>query len=104
MAKTYPQELRDRVLAAYDRGMKTQQIAELFLVSKAWARRVKQRQRETGRTTPLPRGGVTVIKVDPGKLRQLVATHPDATAAELQGKLGVGCSVSAVAGRCGGMA
>ena len=29
MAKPYPQELRDRVLAAYDRGMKTRQIAEL---------------------------------------------------------------------------
>ena len=35
MAKPYPQELRDRVLAAYDRGMKTKAIATLFQVSPA---------------------------------------------------------------------
>jgi len=96
MARTYPQALRDRVLAAYDRGMKTQQIADVFLVSKAWARRVKQVRRETGRTAAMPRGGATLIKVDPDRLRQLVAEHPDATAAELHALLGVDCSVSAV--------
>lgn len=96
MAKTYPQELRDRVLAAYDRGMRTQQIADVFQVSKAWARRVEQVRRETGRTTPLPRGGVTVVKVDPDRLRELVGAHPDATAAELHALLAVDCSVSAV--------
>lgn len=30
------QDLRDRVLAAYDRGIKTRPIANLFLVSPAW--------------------------------------------------------------------
>lgn len=60
MAKPYPQELRDRVLAAYDRGMKTRQIATVFQVSPAWTRRLKQRRRETGQTPPRPRGGVTV--------------------------------------------
>jgi transposase len=96
MARTYPQELRDRVLAAYDRGMKTRQIADVFLVSKAWARRIKQVRRQTGRITALPRGGVTVVKVQPDRLRELVAQHPDATAAELHALLGVQCSVSAV--------
>ena len=96
MAKTYPQELRDRVLAAYDRGMKTQQIAELFLVSKAWARGVKQRKQESGLTTALPRGGAMNVKIDHDRLRALVAQHPDATAAELHAKLGVDCGVSAV--------
>jgi len=96
MAKTYPQELRDRVLAAYDRGMKTKQIADTFLVSPAWARGVKQRRRETGRTTAKPRGGATVIKIDPDRLRELVAEHPDATAAEYRALLAVACGVSAV--------
>ena len=96
MAKTYPQELRDRVLAAYDRGMKTKQIADTFLVSRAWARGVKQRRRETGQATAKPRGGATVIKINPGRLRELVAEHPDATAAELHALLGVDCGVSAV--------
>ncbi|MEM8738841.1 MAG: hypothetical protein AAGG38_10250 [Planctomycetota bacterium] len=36
MGRAYPQELRDRVLAAYDRGMKTTRIAEVFAVSPAW--------------------------------------------------------------------
>ncbi len=30
MAVAYGQDLRDRVLAAYDRGMKTKQVAEVF--------------------------------------------------------------------------
>lgn len=96
MAKTLPQELRDRVLAAYDRGMKTHQIAEVFLVSKAWARGVKQRKRETGITTALPRGGATHVKIDPGRLRELVEAHPDLTSAEYHAKLGIDCGVSAV--------
>jgi transposase len=50
MGAPYSQDLRDRVLAAYDRGMRTKQIAEQFSVSPAWARRVKQRHRESGET------------------------------------------------------
>ena len=44
----YSQDLRDRIVAAYERGMKTKQIAVMFEVSPAWARRVKQRLREHG--------------------------------------------------------
>ena len=43
MARAYSQDLRDRVFLAYDRGMKTKQIAVTFDVSPSWARRVKQR-------------------------------------------------------------
>lgn len=96
MASAYPQELRDRVLAAYDRGMKTHQIADVFQVSPAWARRVKQRRRETGETTARPMGGVTVVKVDVVRLRELVEAQPDATVRELHERLGIACSVSAV--------
>ena len=63
MARAYSQDLRDRVLAAYGRGMRTQQIAEVFGVSKAWARRLKQRRRETGETGPRPSGGARVVKI-----------------------------------------
>jgi transposase len=96
MAKPYPQELRDRVLGAYDRGMKTKQIAEVFAVCPAWARRVKQRRRETGETTPRPMGGVTVVKIDMQRLRELVDQQPDATIKELHQRLGIQCSESAV--------
>lgn len=91
MAKTYSQDLRDRVLAAYDRGLPTKAIAELFDVSPAWARRVKQTRRETGRTTPLPRGGARVIKVDLERLAELVRQQPDATLRELRDQLQVEC-------------
>lgn len=96
MAGPYPQVLRDRVLAAYDRGVKTQRIVEMFGVSPAWARRVKQRRRETGQTTPRPMGGVTVVKIDLDRLRELVEQQPDATTCELHQRLGAACSESAV--------
>ena len=96
MGAPYAQDLRDRVLAAYDRGMRTKQIADLFQVSPAWARRVKQRRRETGETTPRRMGGATVIKIDAVRLAELVQQHPDATLAELRVLLGVDCVESAI--------
>lgn len=96
MASPYSQDLRDRVLAAYDRGMPTQQIAEVFAVSKAWARRLKQRRRETGETAPRPMGGATIIKIDRARLAELVRAQPDATLDELRQRLGVRCALSAV--------
>lgn len=96
MGAAYSQDLRDRVLAAYDRAMSTQQIAKTFAVSPAWARRVKQRLRESGRKSALPMGGVRVVKVDLARLRELVAQQPDATTQELHERLGTPCSLSAV--------
>jgi transposase len=37
MASPYAQDLRDRVLAAYDRGMQTKAIGNTFSVSPSWA-------------------------------------------------------------------
>jgi transposase len=96
MAAPYSQDLRDRVLAAYDRGMTTKKIAEVFAVSPAWARSIKQRRRETGRTTPLPMGGATVIKIDRARLAELVREQPDATLKELRDRLGIRCAESAI--------
>lgn len=96
MAFTYSQDLRDRVLTAYDRGMKTKQIADTFNVSPSWARRVKQHRQEHGRTTPLPRGGVRVVKIDMDRLAQLVHEQADATLLELRDRLGADCTESAI--------
>lgn len=93
---SYSDDLRDRVLAAYDRGMKTRAIADIFQVSPAWARRVKQTRRETGRTRPLKVGGRRPSKVDGARLAELVARRPDATLKELRQGLGITCSLSAV--------
>ncbi len=96
MAVAYAQDLRDRVLRACERGMKTEQIADLFEVNSSWARRVKQRRRETGKTSPRPRGGATVIKIDLERLAELVKQRPDATIKELHALLGADCVESAV--------
>ena len=92
----YSQDLRDRVLLASDRGMPTKRVAEVFDVSPAWVRRLKQRRRETGQTSPRPAGGVRVRKIDMARLAELVKEQPDATARELRERLGVRCGESAV--------
>jgi|SRR6185312_2041319 len=96
MGAAYSQDLRDRVLAAFDRGMSTKPIAKLFDVSPAWARRVKQRRRESGEVKPRAMGGVRVVKVDMNRLRELVRQQPDATISELHERLGASCGESAV--------
>ena len=97
MAAPYSQDLRQRVLGAYDRGKQTKEIAQTFAVSPAWARRVKQVRREQNRTSPLPMGGMRVIKIDLEQLRKLVEQQPDATIPELHQRLGVErCCESAV--------
>jgi len=96
MGAAYAQDLRERILAAYDRGMTTKPIAELFCVSPAWARRVKQRRRESGQITHKPMGGVRLVKIDSEQLRRLVTQQPDATTRELHQRLGCGCCESAV--------
>ena len=96
MPAPYSQDLRDRVLAAYDRGMTTRQIATVFAVSSSWARRVKQRRRETGETSHRPMGAPIVIKVNRARLAELVRQKPDATLAELRELLGVRCGISTI--------
>ena len=93
------QDLRDRVLAAYDRGQQTKEIAANFDVSPAWARRVKQIRREEDRTTPLPMGGVRVVKIDLQQLRKLVEEKPDATIPELHQRLGLNTCCESAVGR-----
>jgi len=94
MATPFSQDLRDRVLLAYGRGMKTRQIALTFSVSPSWARRVKQRKRETGETSHRPMGGPGFTIVDRSQLALLVRQRPDATLAELRTMLGVRCALS----------
>ena len=51
MARTFPQELRDRVLAAYYRGIKTKQIADVFMACRATHQsgNVREQRNPTGR-------------------------------------------------------
>lgn len=96
MAAPYSEDLRSRVLGAYARGMQTKEISEAFDVSPAWARRVKQRLREHGETSPRPMGGKRFEKIDRARLAELVRACPDATLDELRGRLGIRCALSAI--------
>jgi transposase len=96
MGAPYAQDLRERILAAYDRGMSTKPIAQLFCVSPAWTRRVKQRRRESGQITHKPMGDLRLVKISLQRLRELVAQQPDATTRELHRRLACGCCESAV--------
>jgi transposase len=98
----YSMDLRRRVLAAYDQGMKTKRVAERYDVSPAWARRIKQ-WRNAGRPIgPKPVGG-SRPKLDEaarGKLASFVDEQPDATLVELQARvkneLGIAISIGAL--------
>lgn len=94
--EAYSTDLRAKVLAAYDRGMKTKAIAEAFGVSASWARRVKQRRRQHGEVAPRPRVGKHHVKIDRVRLAELVSKQPDATLAELRSGLAIACSLSAI--------
>ena len=96
MGAAYSQDLRDKVLGAFDRGMKTVDIAHAFDVSESWARRVKQWRRDRNQTTPLPMGGKRFQKIDRVKLAELVTGKPDSTLKELRAGLNVVCAISAI--------
>lgn len=91
----YSMDLRKRVLADCDAGLKTKPVAEKYGVSRTWVRWLKQRRRETGNIAPGHSPG-RPRKIDREKLRQLVAAHPDATLVELRERLGVDCAPTAI--------
>jgi transposase len=91
--KAYSMDLRERVMAAYDSGRKTKEIAKIFDVSPAWARRLKQHKRERGDIIPRTGGGKQTPKVDPVLLNKLVSEKPDMTLAELRDSLKVDCAL-----------
>ena len=98
--KAYSMDLRERVVAACDRGEGTrEEIAKRFRVGVAWVYRLLQRRRQTGSIEPKPHGGGQKPAFDPPaaeRLRQAVADRPDATLEELREAVGVVCGTSAV--------
>lgn len=85
MPKPYPRELRERVLRAYDGGLKQDEVAEQFDISRTTLVQWLRLRRETGDVEPLPRGGGMPAKVDAARLEQVLAELPDGTRAELTG-------------------
>lgn len=98
--RTLSMDLRERVVAASDRGEGTPRaIAARFSVSLAWVYRLLQRRRQTGSIAPRPHGGGQRPAFDADadqRLRQAVADRPDATLVELRQATGVTCGLAAV--------
>jgi transposase len=98
--KAYSMDLRERVVAACDRGEGTrEEIAKRFRVGVAWVYRLLRRRRDTGSFAPKPHSGGQKPAFDPPaaeRLRQAVADRPDATLVELREAVGVDCGTSAV--------
>jgi transposase len=91
----YSMDLRKRVLADCDAGLRTKPVAEKYGVSRTWVRWLKQRRRETGNITPGKSPG-RPRKIDRDQLQRLVAAYPDATLLELRDRLGVACAPTTI--------
>jgi transposase len=96
--KPYSIDLRLRILADSDTGMRTKAVAEKYSVSESWVRRLKQRRRETGEIEPRPHTGGPKPKLadQHDVLIELVKEQPDATLEQLQQRLHVSVSQSTI--------
>jgi transposase len=85
--KTYPVELRQKILDAVDQQLGTyKEIAEMFGIAERYIYKLLNQRRKTGSVAPLPRGGGAAAKLDEKhllKLAELVVQQPDATLKEL---------------------
>lgn len=96
--RAYSMDLRERVWADCQAGMKTAVVAQKYSVSQAWVRRLKQRQKATGSLARRPpsTGRPVVLAPHEDRVRELVRDYPDATLGELRLKLGIKVSTGAL--------
>jgi len=94
--RPYSMDLRERVWADCQDGMKTPAVAAKYSVSQSWVRRLKQREKATGSLAPRPPSPGRPVTLAPhdARVRELVRADPDATLAELRQRLGVKVSLS----------
>ena len=97
---TLSQDLRERIVAAYDRGEGTrQQIAERYNVSLGMVKKLLQQRRRTDdirarhhRSGRKPK----LTRAHRRRLVELVEEQPDMTLAELREAIGVACTLPAI--------
>ena len=91
MGRPYGDDLRRKFLSAYDEGESTlEELAERFLVSLGWAKKISAQRNRTGQAERVPHrpgrkphaGGEAQQQV-----RDWIAAKPDLTLAEIQLKL-----------------
>lgn len=90
MARTLSQDLRDRVVAAIDRGMSCRAAAAHFGVSTSSAIRWRRLALQHGRAVAKPRGGdrhSARIEARGDFIKELLAEQGDITLVEIQARL-----------------
>ncbi len=94
----YSMDLRVRVMADVDGGMKTVDAARKYRVSTDWIRKLKRLRRQTGSFAARQQrvNHATKLDNDLPRLDQLVKERPDATLKELRAALGCEASTSCV--------
>jgi transposase len=101
--KAYSMDLRERVLADCDAGLKSGAVAAKYRVSSAWVRRLVQTRQATGRIEPKTAPGPTPSWIAQGyaeALREAVARKPDATLPELKRELNLSVAISTLWAAC----
>jgi transposase len=96
----YSQDLRRRIIDTALQGDGTMaQIAERFLVSVSFVTRLLQLHRTTGSVEPRPHGGghpAVLTPEDLERLREFIASQPDAALEECRKHLGSSCSLATI--------
>lgn len=90
--EAYPLSVRRRIIELYRSGESTEEIARRYGYCVAGVRRVRQRFEETGSVEPLKTKRGRKPALDGQALQRLagrVASHPDATLAELRAHTGI---------------
>lgn len=97
---TISTDLRERIVAAYDRGDGTRlQIAERYDVSLGLVKKLLAQRNRTGDIAPRHRFSGRKPKITAKherRLKRLVDKHPDMTLEELRDALGVECTPQAI--------
>lgn len=92
MAKAFSDDLRRRFLSAYDRGEETlEELAERFMVSLAYGKKLRGQLRRTGQMERIEQRRGTPRKLldeHREQLRRWLAAVPDLTLEQLREKLG----------------
>jgi transposase len=94
----YSMDLRTRVLRDWDAGMKADDVAAKYSVSRAWVHRLQQRRRETGSIAPRrqTRWRTPVLTPHLAQLEELIQAQPDRTLAELRAALGTSACLATI--------
>jgi len=91
MGKPLGNDLRRKLLLAFDQGEGSlQELADRFLVSVGWAKKISAARNRTGQAERVPHHPGRKPRLSPEQKQLLVtwlSVHPDLTLAELQAKL-----------------